>query len=270
MMTEKSLRLIYFSPTGTTGKILRAIAEGTGSKRVLELDITDPHTRESAIPEITDDLIIAGVPVYGGRVQPLLMDYLNKISGHGRDIVLVVVYGNRDFDDALLELYDMATESGFRTVACAAFIGEHSFSTSDTPIARARPDSADLNKAHEMGVLLSQGLLGGAGFKSIDLSEIPGKRPYKEKMNLPPLAPVEVNDVKCINCGKCAEVCPSAAINPENIRITDPEKCILCMACLKNCPSEARIVRGGPVRTFALKLNKTCELRKEPEVFIDI
>ena len=56
----------------------------------------------------------------------------------------MVCYGNRNFDDSLVELRDLLEADGFRTVAAGAFIGEHSFSTT---LAAGRPDQTDLERA---------------------------------------------------------------------------------------------------------------------------
>ena len=76
---------------------------------------------------------------------------MRRVKGDGTPAVLVVVYGNREFEDALIELRDLMVEQGFRPVAGAAFIGEHSFSNDATPIALGRPDAEDLVKARAFG-----------------------------------------------------------------------------------------------------------------------
>ena len=42
--------------------------------------------------------------------------------------VPVVLFGNRNFDDGLIELRNILTEDGFMPVAGGAFVGEHAFS----------------------------------------------------------------------------------------------------------------------------------------------
>ncbi len=56
--------------------------------------------------------------------------------------IAVVVYGNRNYDDALIELKDILESDGFKVVAGAAFIGEHSFSKT---LAKNRPDEKDMD-----------------------------------------------------------------------------------------------------------------------------
>ena len=45
---------------------------------------------------------------------------------------------------------------------------------------------------------------------------------------------------KCVNCGKCVDVCPVEAISKgEKKHIIDPGKCVDCGACAGECPTEA-------------------------------
>ena len=74
------------------------------------------------------DIVIVGVPVYAGRVPNVLLKYLNTMSGNGALAIAVVLYGNRNYDDALLELKDILEANGFKVIAGGAFIGEHAFS----------------------------------------------------------------------------------------------------------------------------------------------
>ena len=53
-----------------------------------------------------------------------------------------MTYGNRDYEDALVELYDLALSLGLTPFAAGAFIGEHSYSTPEMPVAEGRPDSS--------------------------------------------------------------------------------------------------------------------------------
>lgn len=48
--------------------------------------------------------------------------------------MLVSVYGNRAYEDALLEMFDIAKDSRFILITASAFIGEHSYSTKSLKI----------------------------------------------------------------------------------------------------------------------------------------
>lgn len=150
-MKIQSLKLVYFSPTGTTKAVVWGIACGINHSNVECIDITRPDARNQPLQTSEDELLIVAVPVYMGRVPALLSEWLHAIQAHNTPAVCVVVYGNRVYDDALLELNDILKQCGCKPIAGAAYIGEHSFSNSETPTAEGRPDSRDLEQAELFG-----------------------------------------------------------------------------------------------------------------------
>ncbi len=44
---------------------------------------------------------------------------------------------------------------------------------------------------------------------------------------------------KCISCSRCAQLCPTGAVNPGNGYIADPAECIVCLYCYQKCPTHA-------------------------------
>ena len=145
--------LVYFSATKTTQKNLRTIAEGIGLP-VKEYDFTLPQNRSADITFGPDELVLAGAPVYGGVMPLLEREYLEQhVSGQNTPCVVVAVYGNRAYDDCLVEMEDLMTEKGFAVIAAAACIGEHSLTSE---IATGRPDESDLAKAKAFGKQLAE------------------------------------------------------------------------------------------------------------------
>ncbi len=61
-MEIKRLKLVYFSPTGTTRRILRSIARGIGVEAVESIDLTSPQAAQRSIPACTNELAIIGAP----------------------------------------------------------------------------------------------------------------------------------------------------------------------------------------------------------------
>jgi ferredoxin len=266
-MNIRRVRLIYFSPTRTTKKILEGISEGLQFKTVETVDLTPPEMKTGAPAMISDELVLLGAPVYSGRVPPQAAERIRRFQGRDTPAVVVVVYGNRAYDDALLELRDIAAAAGFRPIAAAAFIGEHSLSDAAMPIALGRPDRNDLEKARKFGESIRKKLEGMASLDADAVMQVPGQYPYKERSKRPPVSPVTREDL-CIKCGRCAEVCPVAAITVEDMVITKPADCIRCIACVKNCPTGARRMEDLGARQTAKRLYETCSARKEPEVFM--
>ncbi len=266
-MNTESVNLVYFSPTGTTKAVVSAIARGINPKSLKITDITKPDARKNPLELKNDDLLIIGVPVYMGRVPALLLEWLGMIKGNNTPVVCVVVYGNRVYEDALIELSDILAERGFIPAAGAAFIGEHSFSTQSTPIAKDRPDKGDLSDAEIFGRKIQEKLTAISSPEKISNLILPGTHPYRGDSKLWITDFIEVSDA-CIQCGVCAEVCPLGAVSPDDSRTVDIENCITCCACIKKCPQHARAIKPGMVSDASHRLFTLYSQRKEPEYFL--
>ncbi len=266
-MDVNGVNLIYFSPTGTTRKILESIAEGIAVEGVKHINLTLPDGNRETISPFSDELVIIGAPVYGGRLPVDAINRFKQLKAGNALAILIVVYGNREFEDALLELKNLAIELGFRPVAGGAFIGEHSFATEKVPIANGRPDRLDVQKAMEFGAKVKDKI---AALQPLDAKidlEIPGRFPYEAKgARTMAVSPVTIKG-RCTVCGICADVCPTAAISINEIAETKAERCIRCCACIKSCPEEARVMEDEMWKKIANWLNENCSTRKEPQIF---
>jgi ferredoxin len=266
-MEIKRIKLIYFSPTGTTRKILEGIAQGVGGDDVEQVDLTLPENAHQPVPVLSDELAILGAPVYGGRLPVDAIKRFKQVQGENGLVVLVVMYGNREFDDALLELKNLARELGFHPIAGGAFIGEHSFASPGIPVANGRPDSLDIQKAVKFGRKIKAKVIAVQSPNTrIDI-DVPGSYPYEAAgTRAMAVSPVTRPDA-CIVCGTCADVCPTAAISIEDGVTTEVEHCIRCCACIKSCPEEARVMENETWKQITTWLSKNCGLRKEPQLF---
>lgn len=260
-MSPSACHVICFSPTGTTRKVACAVAAGVGLPFSI-LDITLPGKREAPCSLDPDELLIVAVPVYYGRVVKLAAEYFATLKGRGQPAVLLVNYGNRHYDDALLELLYLAKTGGLRPLAAGAFVSEHSFSTPDYPMAQGRPDADDLALAVDFGRQVAKKLC-ESGFPSLDY--LPGNAPYKI---YPDFHRAPVSDAHCTCCGVCVDLCPTGAIVIKSDSLsTDEQACIVCQACVKICPENARRdTKPGVLETREHLKTLTAERRK-PELF---
>jgi ferredoxin len=266
-MKIRSLKLAYFSPTGNTRSIIQALSHGINQNNAVRIDLTKPNIRKMQLQTSKNDLLVVAVPVYIGRVPALLNEWLHRIKAHKTPTVCIVVYGNRAYDDALLELKNILIKRGCTPIACAAYIGEHSYSSSETPIAEARPDINDLNHAKLFGRKINEKLLSLSSVEYISDIKIPGNCPYRGDTKLWSIDFIAINN-ECTQCGTCAEVCPVNAIDSENSNLIDKERCITCCACIKNCPQNARTMKSSQVKVAAKRLNELYKEPKRPEYFL--
>lgn len=266
-MNVQSLKLVYFSPTGTTKAVIQGIARGINHGNTEIIDITSAEARKHPLNTTENDLLVIGLPVYMGRVPAVLEEWLHLVNANNTPTVCIVVYGNRVYGDALLELKNIMIERGCKPIACAAFIGEHSFSTSETPIAENRPDAGDLIQAELLGHKINERLQSISSSDLISEIDLPGSYPYDGITKVWDVDFITVSS-SCSQCGICAERCPVNAVNFENSSLVDIEKCITCCACIKSCPQNARTMKPSLVQERAVLLNNLFKVRKEPELYL--
>jgi ferredoxin/flavodoxin len=266
----QAVRLVYFSPTRTAKAILESIADGIGIDVAEHIDVTRPVADRTDFKEMKEDeLLVIGTPVYAGRIPEAAVQRFQGMKSSGNPAVIVVLYGNREYEDALLELSDLATAAGFAPVAGGAFIGEHSFSSESTPLANGRPDASDIRCAREFGVSINQLLQSVYSLKNIRSLRLLGNRPFRERAILPKTSPVTEND-RCTACGTCAAACPTDSISIDTTSSTNVETCLLCCACVKVCPENARALKDPNIGKIIEWLHATTAKRKEPQVFLGI
>ena len=253
-MTANEVHLIYFSPTHTSKQVGEAIVRGTGITNVINTNLTQQATQDLVIAESALAIIV--VPVYGGRVAPLAMDRLASVRGSNTPAVIVVVYGNRAYEKSLMELDYWAIQQGFKVIAGATFVGEHSYSTQQNPIAAGRPDADDLQFAETFGAKIRTKIEAAVDMDklyAVDVNRIQRPRQaffplfrflrkvVKLRKSGVPMPRIPAVDTElCDHCGYCVKHCPAGAIAKGDECSTDVEKCIRCCACVKGCPQKAR------------------------------
>lgn len=248
---------ICFSPTGGTKKAADMLANGLDDESQF-IDLTDSKAAFSNVALEENDVAVIAVPSYGGRVPQTATERLSAIHGNGAKAVLLCVYGNRAYEDTLVELEDAAKQAGFRVVAAVAAIAEHSIARQ---FATGRPDEQDQAQLRTFAEKIRTKLDAG------DLAEpvIPGNRPYK-KGGGAGMVPKPTKD--CVKCGLCAKECPVQAIDPNDPKEVDGKACISCMRCVSVCPHDARKVNGMMLAAVGVALKKACADRKEDELYI--
>ena len=259
-MPDRKILQVYFSPAGTTRKTVETIAgKLDGDKTMLDL-LRHPLEGETACGP--GDLAVVGMPVYAGRIPGVCAESLAKLRGRNTPALAVVVYGNRAYDDALLELRDVLEANGFAVIGAAAFVAQHSIFPGT---GRGRPDAKDLALMEDFARRCTEKL------ESIDPRvrthlDVKGNAPYRQPGNVP-LKPC--GNFRCNACGACVAICPTHAIAKETPKQTDPARCIACAACIAVCPRKARNFRGLKYWLAGRMFGKKFSTRREPEMFVE-
>lgn len=259
-MNFKQITGIYFSPTESTKKVVELIAGEIHGNRA-SLDLTDAAPKRPDYSFTENEAVIVGVPVYGGRVPETAVERLRKLHGRQTPAVLVVTYGNRAYEDALIELRDVLVEQGFKTAAAAAVVTEHNIIHS---IAAGRPDQADQAALKQFGQKVDERFRTMQSTYQLEAVAVKGKTPYRPYGTIP--FKIKVSG-SCNQCGLCIKKCPVQAISRTDPKVTDQERCISCMRCVRVCPAGGRKISPFMLFMAGKKLKKVCGSRKEPEFF---
>ena len=239
---------VYFSGTGTTRRTVERIAGGIASRLNLpaeSVDFSRPAVRQETLRFGEKDLVVFGTPVYAGRVPNVLLPFLReKIVGGGALAVPVVLFGNRNYDDALIELRNILAADGMHPIAAGAFVGEHSFSR---VLGADRPNAEDEALMDEFAARVAELAAGldAAPVKSVAVRGQEPIRPYYtprdragNPINILKVKP-KTDMTRCGGCGLCAEICPMGSIDPADVSAVRGI-CIKCCACVKGCPTGAK------------------------------
>lgn len=259
-MKPEKVTAAVFSPTHGTKRYCTEVAVRLSADYEF-LNLADPEVREKEYRFGEKDLVIFGAPVYAGRLPQIPGGIFDRVKGSSTPAIFMVSYGNREYEDALLEEIEICGANGFKAIAAGAWIAPHTFSDK---IATGRPNGGDMKKVEAFAEEVK---------KLLDMEELPEKRlsvpgnhPYRDPKAMP-FHPR--GSKKCTSCRKCVAVCPVRAIYAENPRETDASRCIDCLACARVCPSGARGITGPIFKIAVSKLESNLAAkRKEPETFI--
>lgn len=252
------IKQITFSPTGGTKKVADAIASDISESAEI-VELCNPEQKLTDITLSEDDFALIAMSVYGGRIPALAIERLkSQVKANNAKCAVVAVYGNRAYDDALLEMYNTCNEMGFRVIAAVGAVAEHSIVRK---YGAGRPDAEDVLELKDFGAKIKVAIEQGT---VIEENLIPGNFPYKKPM----AGPNPTADKSCSGCGKCAAECPVGAIPADNLRKVNKDLCISCMRCVSVCPSQSRSICKIMHGAIALAIKKGCAERKKNELFM--
>lgn len=258
-MMKKKIWAASFSPTGGTEHIVSLLAEEMGKCLKLpvhKISFTLPDERKKSCTFTEEDLLILGTPVYAGRIpNKILPDVDRSFEGNGTLAVAVSVFGNRNYDDGLMELALLLENHGFCVAAAAAAAARHAFSDD---IGTGRPDKQDEEELRVFARRAAEKIKEFSGVEKIvsgnkaacgvSALQITGHNPVGpyytplradgQPAKFLKAKPVTDENL-CNRCGTCAQVCPMGSISREDPSVVNGI-CIKCQACIRACPTQAK------------------------------
>lgn len=251
---------IVFSPTGGTKAVVDALFSGMPQNLLTKhIDLLDRDFDHARFECSDFDFALVAVPSFAGLVPGVAVQRIACFKGNGIPAAIVAVYGNRAFEDTLVQLQDCCNASGFKVAVAIAAISEHSIVRN---FAHGRPDEDDRAVLASFGAEIYRALSSGIQFSSLTL---PGNRPYKTALSFPIMPS---SDGDCALCGICSARCPVGAITLDDLACTNPELCISCQACVKACPAQVRSVDPGRLSLLEERIRPFADGRKHNEIFL--
>lgn len=269
------VKAVYYSAVGSTEKVVTAIAAQLAKQLhvpVESYDFTLPKNRMTKQTYAADELVVFGTPVYAGRVPNKMLPVVQEnFKAEGALAVPVVTFGNRNFDNGLIELRNELEKNGFHTIAGAGVVCEHVFSDR---LAKGRPDAEDFEKLTAFADAVAEKVqhmteisdpIAVRGDDPVGPYYTPLGTDGKPAVFLK--AKPKTKEELCDQCGICAEVCPVGSISPENpSEITGI--CIKCQACVKKCTKQAKYFDDAAFLSHVAMLEQNYTRRAEMELFV--
>lgn len=251
--------IVYFSATGNTGQVAKAIAQGleqSGAQVDLR-DVTPLEARQQPIAIDQYDAAVFGSPIHSMRSPRLFREWLGTLNGQDKPCAMFFTFGGFQVHPTHFDTRQRLQKQGFRVVASAEFTGAHTFNLAGWQAMPGRPDKDGIDLAVQYGRLIYPRLSGQDDSVVGELD--PG--PYTEeqldefesfRFKMAAALPSRKGE-DCQMCMMCQEMCPSGAMDAESGE-ADRSKCILCLGCVKICPDEALKV-GDMSKVFKMKMD---------------
>ena len=268
-MSIKKIHLVYFSPSGSSEKVIKKIASAITELPIENHDLLTPASRQKEYNFNENDLVFF-CTMTASLVLTKFDEIFGCLHGNGAPFAGVVTFSNTYYMKVVLleEIKSYAEKQGFKVAALGAFPTAHSLAASLGN--EGRPNAEDEKLMQEFGRRVYEKVLKGdyvlhdkigAGTSDDDAEKAASYRAVENGHHVFPFRAKKISDA-CIKCKTCVRHCPVDAIDIEN-KTFDLDKCIGCWACINRCPKHAISPVGPEVPELIKKFSGAV---KEPFV----
>jgi len=257
--------LCYFSATGNTAKMAKAVGDEFGQlgAEVEERDITPLSVRSAKIDLGPYEAFVIGAPIHSWRAPRVVRKWLRTLDGRGRKGSMFFTYGGFQVTPTHYSTKQILEERGFVVVSSAEFLGAHTFNLGGWRAVADRPDASDFDVAREFARKTfarftgeDPGTLGEMERGTHTEESLDSIETFRFKI----LTQLPTREGEaCSLCMICEETCPTGAMNAARGE-AEPGKCIACLACVAKCPEEAlKINDMSQIWASKLEMEKVTE-----------
>jgi len=264
--------ILYFSPHGSTRKILDAVSKGisdAGFNTVMFNSGEYIKTgRQEELYSILSEysLLITGTPVYAHHIPPLFEEFLSGLPPVEKEksAAMVCTYGDISSGVALSQLAGLMDKKSYRLMGGMKAVSEHCLTfQGGAPIGSGRPDSEDIKIAQQFGSLIAERMKKNdlKSFKQSDfrdkslLIRVLDATVFNMKTTVKMMPQIKVSSSLCAKCNTCADSCIAGNITVDDFpKFSD--NCISCFRCVRVCPNNALTAPLAQGENFLHNLRK--------------
>lgn len=245
-MSKPSVALVYFSQTGNTEKVARAVADGL-TESGAEVEVLDMLKTDSASLSAFD-MVGIGTPVFYFREPIIVGRFIKQIPRVSDTHAFVLMTSGGHPGNTLFQMRKALSKRGFLTIDTYKCHGYDTYPPfKGTGRFLGHPDDDELSSARTFGAQL---LERSGRIRQGETVLVPTfKRRwdrfgrlsivFRDRLLSKIILPRKIiNTEKCTKCGLCARHCPVDIIEMDDYPVFK-SGCIYCYMCERVCPEEA-------------------------------
>ncbi len=251
----KKFVIYYFSGTGNTWWVAKELHQRLNTPGMQAQCHSIEAFSWEAVPEQVKqaDHILFGFPVYGSAAPRLMKDFIRQFPA-ARSGQSVSVFATQALasGDTSYHVGQSLVQKGYRLQQAVHFrlmnnlhIPRFRFyrPKNDHRVAKLQQKSLPKLEALVQGITDNKVCITGNNPLGHALGNL--QRKYEDQLVTFASKEFQVDQGRCLDCGKCIRICPVQNIQKQDDTYKFGDRCILCLRCYSQCPSCAILIGEG-------------------------